>query len=93
MKMKDAMDMIERNKKEKVEGFMVSFEWARKGMLHSDHFPDRHAGEELIKTEEEAWALAHEFAKGTFGNAVNIYVVGSDFVPVDGYEEKKIKNR
>ena len=27
------------------DGFMVSFEWVKGSMLHSDHFPDKHANE------------------------------------------------
>jgi len=39
------------------KGFMVDFEHRTNGMLISGHFPDKHAGEPLIKTEEEAWEL------------------------------------
>ncbi len=75
-------------------GYMVSFEWKKGGMLHSDHFPDKHAGEKLIETEREAWELARSFAAQTKGQCVNIYVIqGDSFVPVKGYETHKIKNR
>lgn len=74
-------------------GFMVSFEWKRDGMLKSDHFPDKHAGEKLIETEEEAWELAIKFASRTKGKCVNVYVTKSDFVPVEGYSLRCIKNR
>lgn len=89
MKMKEAMKIIEGHN----DGFMVSFEWKRGGVLYSDHFPDKHAGEELVHPEKEAWLLAAEFAKKTVGKAVNIYVVKSNFVPVDGCREKYIENR
>lgn len=72
---------------------MVSFEHAGDGFLRGDHFPDKHAGEELISTEEEAWRLAEAFAKATYGRCVNIKVVGSDFAPVEGWKERMIKNR
>lgn len=74
-------------------GFMVSFEWKRDGMLCSDHFPDKHGGEELIETEEEAWKLATSFAAHTKGKCVNIYVIRRDFTPVDGYQFRLIENR
>jgi hypothetical protein len=74
-------------------GFMVSFEWVKGSMLHSDHFPDKHADEKLIETEEEAWVLARKFAANTVGNCVNIYVSKGNFIPVDGYKLRYIKNR
>ena len=89
MKMKKAMEIIDGEK----DGFMVSLEWKKGGMLCSDHFPDKHAGEDLIPTEKEAWMLAAEFAKKTVGKAVNIYVTNADFTPVTGYREKYIENR
>lgn len=88
MRMEAAMKIINKTPK-----YMVSFEWKEGGMLRSDYFPDKHAGEALIATEEEAWILAQKFADKTKGDAVNIYVVGSDFTPVDNYEERFIKNR
>lgn len=76
------------------QGFMVSFEWVRDGMLCSDYFPDKHAGEKLIGTEHEAWVLARLFAAKTKGKCVNIYVTrGNDFAPVKGYKTHEIKNR
>ncbi len=89
MKMKNAMKVINGTP----SGFMVSFEWKKGGLLRGDHFPDKHAGEELIKTEKEAWMLAAEFAKKTVGDTVNLYVIKSDFVPVKGYRTKYIANR
>ena len=75
-------------------GYMVSFEWAEGGMLRSDCFPDKHSGEELIKTEREAWEIARKFASKTVGRCVNIYVIrGDNFTPVGGYEIHKIANR
>lgn len=87
MKMEKAMSIIN----DEPAGFMISFEWCRGGMLESDHFPDKHAGEPLIPTEKEAWLLAAQFAKKTVGKAVNFYVVGHDFVPVEGvkYEQSE----
>lgn len=89
MKMKEVMEIIEGCK----GGFMVSLEWKKGSILSSDHFPDKHGGEDLIPTEKEAWLLADEFAKKTVGKAVNIYVMNSDFTPVKGYRKKHIENR
>ena len=93
MKYKDALSLInDGEKKEKESGFMVSFERREGGMLHSDHFPDKHAGEKLIETEEEAWKLATSFANATDPKIyVNIYVTGADFVPVAFYASKTIR--
>lgn len=74
-------------------GFMVSFEWKEGLMLRSDHFPDKHAGECLIETEDKAWELAYQFARKTRGKCINIYVIKSDFTPTEGYESRKIENR
>jgi hypothetical protein len=89
MKMQDAMKIINGEPR----GFMVSFEWKKGGILESDHFPDKHAGEPLIETEKEAWLLAAEFAKKMRDKVVNLYVIGRDFAPVDGYRDKYIENR
>lgn len=89
MKMQQAMDLMNN----KPAGFMVSFEWCGDGMLRSDHFPDKHTGEQLIPTEWEAWELARTFAKVMRGKVCNLYVVGSDFVPVKDYDSRRIENR
>jgi hypothetical protein len=75
------------------KGFMVSFErkGRGKGMLFSDHFPDKHLGEPLIETEEEAWEWAKRFSSATNDDYVNIYVVDINFNPVPGYSDKKLK--
>jgi len=91
MKMRDALKIIKGT--QSPTGFMICFERAGDGFLKSDHFPDKHLGEPLIPTEEEAWKLARQFAEKTKGKCVNIYVVNSDFSPVIDYEEKQIKNR
>jgi len=88
MRMNKAISIIKGD-----AGFMVNFEHVKSGFLLSDHFPDKHAGERLIETEDEAWDLARKFADKTKGKCVNIYVTDHDFMPVDGYEEKEIKNR
>lgn len=93
MKMKDAMAIIDIAE----SGFMVTFEKVEGesgGILASDHFPDKHAGEPLIKTEHEAWELANRFARATHPDKiVNIYVIEQDFVPVKGYAGKIIRRR
>ena len=88
MKFQEALDII--NKKEK--GYMVSFEVRERGLLRSDHFPDKHADELLIPTEDEAWRLAERFAKATGSDTVNIYVIDNTFSPVKGYDKKKLKS-
>ena len=89
MKIEEAKSIIN-----KVEGngYMVTFERAEKGLLYSDHFPDKHAGEELIPTRGEAWTMAAQFAENTKGKYVNIYVVDSGFMPVNGYKDNIILN-
>lgn len=91
MLMYEAMRVI--NDEPKPMGYMVSFERKEGRFLAGDHFPDKHRGEALIPTEEEAWALAQKFAAKTVGRCVNVYVVAHDFVPVPGYEARKIENR
>lgn len=87
--MSEAMEIMQDRPKR----YMVSFEYAGDGFLRSDHFPDMHAGEELIQTETEAWELARRFAAKTKGRCVNIFVTDSRFCPVEGYQTKFIKNR
>jgi hypothetical protein len=89
MKMNEALEIINS----KPKGFMVTFEWAKDGMLTSDHFPDKNGGEKLILNEEEAWDLARKFAKKTLDKCVNIYVVDDEFNPVPLYKERTIRNR
>ena len=89
MKMQEAMDILNN----KPKGFMVHFEWCGDGFLRSDYFPDKHAGEPLIKTEHEAWELARAFAKATKKRTCNLYVVNNDFTPVYGYAAREIANR
>lgn len=74
-------------------GYMVSFERKEGLILAGDYFPDKHRGDPLIPTEEEAWMLAQKFAARTVGKCVNVYVITHDFVPVPGYEARKIENR
>ena len=90
MKMQEAVEIIEGVK---AKGFMVHFERVDDGLLYADYFPDKHAGEELISTEEEAWKLARDFAAKTKRRCINIYVIDSMFSPVAGHKNKLIKNR
>jgi hypothetical protein len=87
--MSEARDIINGVPK----GFMVAFYHKDGGILRGDHFPDKHGGEPLIPTEEEAWELARLFAERTVGKCVEIYVTDHAFVPVPGYEARKIVNR
>lgn len=88
MKWEEALEIINKPK-----GFMVSFEKVDGSILKSDHFPDKHAGEELIATEDVAWEYARKFAAKTVGECVNIYVVDHNFIPTKNYKEMKIYNR
>ena len=83
---KEDVKMTEEDKESK--GFMVEFEHRANGMLYSKHFPDKHAGERLIKTEKKAWEIARMFEQISHEDYVNIYVIKEDFCPVEGYEEK-----
>ena len=89
MRMGEAIGIINMER----TGYMVHFERVEGSVLASDHFPDKHAGEPLIATEEEAWVLAAKFAAATYGKCVNLYVIGSDFRPVPRYAERMIVNR
>ncbi len=87
MKIEEALKIIEDHE----SGFMISFELREGRLLKSDYFPDKHAGELLIKTEEEAWELAERFADATDESYVNIYVIDHTFSPVTRYSEKVLK--
>ena len=91
MKMREALEII--CDAERSRGFMVHFDRVEGKFLHGDHFPDKHGGEPLIPTEEDAWLMASAFAKRTRGRYVNIYVIDDRFCPVLGYAAKKIENR
>lgn len=89
MKWKEVLEIIGGQN----SGFMVSFERLEGAFLHSDYFPDKHAGEELIETEAKAWEYAKKFAEKTVGKCVNIYVIDHNFVPVANYKDLEIYNR
>ena len=92
MKMQEALDIME--KVPKPAGFMVHFEWAGDGFLRSDYFPDVHAREPPIATEDEAWQMAAKFAAKKRKRCVNVYVIRrEDFAPVPRYRERMIENR
>lgn len=91
MKFDEAMDIIKGSSNK--SGFMVHFERVEGSMLVSDYFPEKHQGEKLIETEDEAWRLARKFAQKTTGRYVNIYVIDEHFYPVKEYKNKEITNR
>lgn len=72
-------------------GFMVHFDKREGGMLISDFFPDKHQGEPLFEFESVAWDWAKNFAAYAPACYVNIYVIGSDFVPVIDYARRKLR--
>lgn len=90
MKMAEAQAIIDSRPN---EGYMVDFEHVEGKILRSDHFPDKHAGEKLIPTKQEAWILARQFADKTWDKCVNIYVTDETFSPVRDYKSREIKNR
>jgi hypothetical protein len=90
MKFQEALDIIKKSEEPK-KGYMVSFETRKGGCLHSDHFPEKRAGEKLIETEEEAWRLAERFSRATGNEVVNIYVTDETYSPVKGYKSKILK--
>ena len=92
MNTKDAMKIITNYEGHinDLSGYMVSFE-NRSGGFYAGHFPDKHAGEPLIKTEIEAWDLAERFANATGDDYVNIYVINQTFHPVKNYKNRILK--
>lgn len=87
MKLREFQDLLNK----KSQGFMVSWELKEGCVLKGDYTPDKHAGEKLLPTEEYAWALArlmHE--KVDLTKYFNIYVIDSDFKPVQGYGAKTL---
>ena len=101
MKMKEAMALIKKSEKEisakakkkELQGFMVHFEKVEGHILSAGYFPDKHAGEKLIKTEDEAWEMASRFAKATdYKEYINIYVVNNNWRPVAYYATKAIRH-
>lgn len=90
MKYAEAMKIIKEGLN---PGFMVHFDEIQGCCLCGKYFPDKHAGEKLLESEELAWDLARQFAARTYGKYVNIYVIDGDFYPVPGYEKKMIVNR
>ncbi len=63
-------------------GYMVSFQRIEGRMLVGDYFPNKHAGENLISTREQAWEYCQAFAKATVGLTCDLYVIGSNFSPL-----------
>ena len=78
-------------KPSKEKGFMIHFEKTEGHCLASDYFPDKHAGEKLIPTKDEAWNLAKRFTSATLSDIVNIYVIDHNFYPISGYQSQTLK--
>lgn len=86
MKLVEALDIINAEP----QGYRVTFYWKEGPILRSDFFPDR---DELpFTTENVAWTFATRFGEKTKGKCVDIYVVHTDFTPVEGYREKMINS-
>lgn len=77
--------------KPKPGGYRVHMERIEGNILCGDYFPDR--GEKPIRTVEQAWEWARQFAAADKENKYkNIYVVdGDDFTPVANYRQKAYK--
>jgi len=76
MKMSEVKQILKSQKR----GYRVSFEWKEGCIYRGDFFPDRQ--EPPIKTESEAWTLAHQFADKMVGKVVNVYVIDTEYRPV-----------
>lgn len=84
MKLEDARRLIADT-----AGYRVHFEKRAGGMLASDYFPERN--EPAIKSLEDAWTLAGQWAGVDPDIYVNIYVVyAHDWTPVSNYNLKKL---
>lgn len=84
MKIEEAIRIIAGDNQINEHGYYVSFEVVDGCMLLGDLFPDVYRGEQPIPTEDQAWEMASEFAKKTFGKCVNIrvYQIGDSlFIP------------
>ena len=90
MKMSEAEDII--SGKNLRSGYVVCFEVRSHGVLTSDHFPNVHAGEAGIATEDLAWELAGKFARAQHtAPVVNVFVRhASNFCPVTDYQSRKL---
>ena len=93
MKLNEAIDIINSKINGVGSGYMVHFELVEGSVLKSDHFPDKHAGEKLIESEESAWELADKFARATGSDYINIYVVDERWRPVAGYDAQTYKKQ
>ena len=89
MKMSRALELIKYNK-EINTGFMVVFRVGTNIQSKEDYFPDKHSGEKLIETVEEAWYLAKQFSKVS-KNYVGIHVVDSSFNKIGWLYSENIK--
>lgn len=92
MKMAEARRIIETVSS---DGFLVKFNYIEDPYIErSDYFPDTCNGEPPIATEEEAWALAADFANSAPDKFYNIYVTSStDFRPVIGYDLRMLRKK
>lgn len=85
MKLDQAFKLINERKQKKNE-FRVHFEERKGSMLVSDYLPDRE--EKPFDSEHTAWEFAERFAEVDPAKYVNIYVIDSDFSPVENYRDR-----
>ena len=89
MLLEKAQEIIENNS----ERYMVHFEASKRTSYVADYFPEKSENEPLFESEEVAWSYARQFAKVTKGTYFNIYVVKSDYKPVDNYKKEMLNVR
>ncbi len=96
MKYEEALSIIDgRPDLEDTGEYAVTFEKRAGGVLHSDHFPDLHDGEDPIVGLKNAWQHARKFAACADESIVNVYVIHasglSKWCPVKGYDARALK--
>ena len=87
MRLADAEKLIAEENQPKT--YRVTFERRERGLLVSDHFPER--DEKGYESEHEAWGAALRFSRVDPLKYVNIYVINAkDWRPVGGYRDKML---
>lgn len=85
MKLKKAIEKIEKSEKHINLGFRVHFETFEGYKYAGDYFPER--DEPMFKTATEAWKMAEKFAKASKLH-LNVYVIDEHYKPVRNYKEQ-----
>lgn len=91
MKLKEALEIINKGEYGYIVGFSYFTNLSFGDMVGWDHFPEVFKGESPIQTETEAIELAEKFSGATRGRYFNIYVVDTNFIPIEGYKIYNLK--